>query len=277
MPNISMKALLEAGVHFGHQTRRWNPKMSQFIYGEKNGIHIIDLQKTVGKIKEACDFLREVISEGRHVLFVGTKKQAQEAIEENAKRCKMFYVNYRWLGGMLTNFKTIRKSVARLKEIEKMETEIFSKLPREEIANLTKEKEKLNRVLGGVKEMNKLPSALIIIDSKKEATAVKEARKLGIPIVGVVDTNSDPDEIDYIIPSNDDAIKSISLLTSIIADAILEIGPLKTETGEEVIEEKTEETPGVFKGEFEELLIGEETGEEASKRKIKKKIEEKEV
>lgn len=262
MPNISMKALLEAGIHFGHQTKRWNPKMSQFIYGQKNGIHIIDLQKTVAKIKEACDFLKSIVSKGEYVLFVGTKKQAQETIAENAKRCKMFYVNHRWLGGMLTNFKTIRKSINRLKEIERMEVEIFQKLPREEIANLTNEKEKLNKALAGIKEMNKLPSALVIIDSKKEATAVREARKLNIPIVGVVDTNSDPDEIDYIIPSNDDAMKSISLLTSIIADAILEAGPVITE--DRLSQDSIEETSKVPEGEFEELLMEQE---ELTKRK----------
>lgn len=220
---VSMKQLLEAGVHFGHQTRRWNPKMAPYIFTERNGIYIIDLQKTLKKIDEAYNFIKEVVSEGKSVLFVGTKKQAQETIREEAERCGMFYVNVRWLGGMLTNFQTIRKRVERLQEIEKMEeTGHFELLPKKEVTQLQSEKEKLLRFLGGIKEMDKLPGAVFIVDARKEHIAVCEARKLGIPIVGIVDTNCDPDEIDYIIPGNDDAIRAVRLLTSKMADAVLE-------------------------------------------------------
>jgi small subunit ribosomal protein S2 len=223
MALVSMKQLLEAGVHFGHQTRRWNPKMAPYIFTERNGIYIIDLQKTVKKIDEAYNFIKEVVSEGKSVLFVGTKKQAQDTIREEAERCGMFYVNVRWLGGMLTNFQTIRKRVDRLKEIEKMEeTGHFELLPKKEVIKLQSEKEKLLRFLGGIKEMDQLPGAVFIVDTRKEHIAVCEARKLGIPIVGIVDTNCDPDEVDYIIPGNDDAIRAVRLLTSKIADAVLE-------------------------------------------------------
>lgn len=225
-----MKQLLEAGIHFGHQTRRWNPKMAQYIYGQRNGIYIIDLQQTASKLRAANDFLKQVAASGDVVLFVGTKKQAQDVIEEEAKRCGMFFVNQRWLGGMMTNFVTIRKSVHRLKELEKWEKEIFAKLPHEEVAKLTKEKAKLQKLLGGVKEMTKLPGALFVIDAKKERTAILEARRMSIPIVGVVDTNSDPDDVDYIIPANDDAIRSIRLLTRLAADAILEARPVPVPT-----------------------------------------------
>ncbi|MDH7576731.1 MAG: 30S ribosomal protein S2 [Bacillota bacterium] len=223
MAVISMKQLLEAGVHFGHQTRRWNPKMAPYIFTERNGIYIIDLQKTVKKIDEAYNFIKDVVKEGKGILFVGTKKQAQESVREEAERCGMFYVNVRWLGGMLTNFATIRKRVDRLKELEKMEeTGYFDLLPKKEVIKLRAEKDKLLRFLRGIKEMNDLPGALFIVDSRKERIAVCEARKLGIPTVGIVDTNCDPDEIDYVIPGNDDAIRAVRLLTSKIADAVLE-------------------------------------------------------
>ncbi len=226
MPVVSMKQLLEAGIHFGHQTRRWNPKMAQYIYGQRNGIYIIDLQQTAAKLRQSNEFLKQLAAAGEVILFVGTKKQAQDVIEEEAKRCGMFFVNQRWLGGMLTNFVTIRKSVHRLKELERWEVEIFKKLPHEEVAKLTKEKNKLQKILGGVKEMTKLPAALFVIDAKKEHTAIMEARRMEIPIVGVVDTNSDPDMVDYIVPANDDAIRSIRLLTRLAADAVLEGRPV---------------------------------------------------
>lgn len=221
-----MKQLLEAGIHFGHQTRRWNPKMAQYIYGQRNGIYIIDLQQTASKLRQANDFMKKIAAAGEVILFVGTKKQAQDVIEEEAKRCGMFYVNQRWLGGMLTNFVTIRKSVHRLKELERWEVEIFKKLPHEEVAKLTKEKIKLQKLLGGVKEMTKLPGALFVIDAKKEHTAIMEARRMEIPVIGVVDTNSDPDVVDFVVPANDDAIRSIRLLTRLAADAILEGRPV---------------------------------------------------
>jgi small subunit ribosomal protein S2 len=220
---ISMKQLLEAGVHFGHQTRRWNPKMAPFIFTERNGIYIIDLQKTVKRIDEAYMFIKEVVRSNGTILFVGTKKQAQESIREEAERCGMFYVNERWLGGMLTNFSTIRKRVDRLRELEKKEEQgHFELLPKKEVIKLKAEKEKLMRFLQGIKEMRALPGALFIVDSRKEHIAVCEARKLGIPTVGIVDTNCDPDEIDYIIPGNDDAIRAVRLLTAKMADAVLE-------------------------------------------------------
>jgi len=223
MSVISMKQLLEAGVHFGHQTRRWNPKMAPYIFTERNGIYIIDLQKTVKKVETAYYFVRDVVAEGNTVLFVGTKKQAQESVKEEAERCGMFFVNERWLGGMLTNFQTIRKRVDRLKELERMEEDgTMEVLPKKEVAKLRGEKEKLQRFLGGIKHMTKLPGALFVIDPRKERIAVAEARKLGIPIVAIVDTNCDPDEIDYVIPGNDDAIRAVKLLTAKVADAILE-------------------------------------------------------
>ncbi|MGB9903591.1 MAG: 30S ribosomal protein S2 [Desulfotomaculales bacterium] len=223
MAIISMKQLLEAGVHFGHQTRRWNPKMAPYIFTDRNGIYIIDLQKTVKKIEEAYNFVKELSAAGGTVLFVGTKKQAQEAIREEATRAGMFYVNQRWLGGMLTNFKTIRHRIERLLELEKMEAEgAFEALPKKEVAVLLREKEKLEKSVGGIKGMKKLPDALFVVDPRRERIAVAEARKLRIPIVAVVDTNCDPEEIDYVIPGNDDAIRAVRLLTSKIADAVLE-------------------------------------------------------
>ncbi len=223
MAIVTMKQLLEAGVHFGHQTRRWNPKMAPYIFTDRNGIYIIDLQKTVRKIEEAYNFIKQIVAEGQTVLFVGTKKQAQLTVAEEAERCGMFYVNQRWLGGMLTNFQTIRKRINRLKELERMEAGgRFEALPKKEVAELLHEKNRLEKYLKGIKEMNKLPGALFVIDPRKERIAVAEGRKLGIPIVAIVDTNCDPDEIDYIIPGNDDAIRAVRLLTSRIADAVLE-------------------------------------------------------
>ncbi|MEN6413161.1 MAG: 30S ribosomal protein S2 [Veillonellales bacterium] len=223
MSVISMKQLLEAGVHFGHQTRRWNPKMAPYIFTERNGIYIIDLQKTVKKVEDAYNFVREVAEQGQTVLFVGTKKQAQEAVKEEALRCDMYYVNERWLGGMMTNFQTIQKRISRLRELEGMEEKgIFEVLPKKEVLTLRHEMERLQKFLGGIKNMNKLPGALFIIDPRKERIAVTEARNLGIPIVAIVDTNCDPDEIDYVIPGNDDAIRAVKLLTAKMADAVLE-------------------------------------------------------
>ena len=223
MSVISMKQLLEAGVHFGHQTRRWNPKMKEYIFTERNGIYIIDLQKTVKKIEEAYNFVRSVAENNQTILFVGTKKQAQESIEQEAKRCDMYYVNQRWLGGMLTNFKTIQGRIARLRQIEKMEADgDFELLPKKEVIQLRGEQEKLIKNLGGIKEMKKLPSALFIVDPRKEHIAVAEARTLKIPIVAIIDTNCDPDEVDYPIPGNDDAIRAVKLITAKIADAVIE-------------------------------------------------------
>ena len=223
MAVISMKQLLEAGVHFGHQTRRWNPKMAQYIFNERNGIYIIDLQKTVRKIDEAYMFVRDVALSGKSILFVGTKKQAQESIESEAKRCGMYYVNNRWLGGMLTNFRTIRTRIARLNEIDAMEQRgDFDVLPKKEVIQLLGEREKLEKNLGGIRNMKELPGALFVVDPRKEHIAVTEARILGIPIVGIVDTNCDPDEIDYVIPGNDDAIRAVKLIAGKLADAVLE-------------------------------------------------------
>ena len=223
MAVISMKQLLEAGVHFGHQTRRWNPKMAPYIFTERNGIYIIDLQKTVKKVDEAYDFLRSVAEEGKSILFVGTKKQAQEAVKDEALKSGMFYVNERWLGGMMTNFATIRKSINRLKELEAMEEDgTFEVLSKKEVLALKREQEKLEKSLGGIKDMEELPGALFIVDPRKERIAVAEAKKLNIPIVAIVDTNCDPDEIDYVIPGNDDAIRAVKLLTSRMADAVIE-------------------------------------------------------
>ncbi len=223
MSVVSMKQLLEAGVHFGHQTRRWNPKMKQYIFQERNGIYIIDLQKTVKMMDVAYNFIRELAARGGKVLFVGTKKQAQDAIKEEATRCGMFYVNQRWLGGTLTNFQTIKTRIERLKEIEKMEEDgTFEVLPKKEVLVLKREKERLEKFLGGIKEMTEYPDAIFIVDPRKERIAVQEARKLNIPIVAMVDTNCDPDEIDYVIPANDDAIRAVRLITSKIADAVIE-------------------------------------------------------
>ena len=223
MAVISMKQLLEAGVHFGHQTRRWNPKMAQYIFTERNGIYIIDLQKTVRKIDEAYLFVRDLALEGKTMLFVGTKKQAQESIESEAKRCGMYYVNNRWLGGMLTNFRTIRTRIDRLNAIDKMEENgSFDVLPKKEVIGLKAEREKLEKNLGGIREMKKLPGALFVVDPRKEHNAIAEARKLHIPIVAIVDTNCDPDEVDYVIPANDDAIRAIRLISSTMANAVQE-------------------------------------------------------
>lgn len=223
MAVVSMKQLLEAGVHFGHQTRRWNPKMAKYIFTERNGIYIIDLQKTVKMMEQAYQFVREIAQSGGSILFVGTKKQAQDAVKEEASRCDMFYVNHRWLGGTLTNFQTIRKRIDRLHDLEKMEEDgTFDVLPKKEVVLLRKEQAKLEKFLGGIKQMSKLPDAVFVIDPRKERIAVAEARKLGIPIISIVDTNCDPDEIDYVIPGNDDAIRAVRLFTNKIADAILE-------------------------------------------------------
>ncbi len=223
MSVISMKQLLEAGVHFGHQTRRWNPKMAPYIYMERNGIYIIDLQKTVKKLEEAYSFIRETSVNGGSILFVGTKKQAQDAVKEEAERVGMYYVNARWLGGMLTNFKTMRTRIDRLNQLNKMQEDgTFDMLPKKEVIKLTNEIAKLEKYLGGVKEMRKLPGALFIIDPRKERNAIAEARKLHIPIVAIVDTNCDPDEVDYVIPGNDDAIRAIRLISATMANAVQE-------------------------------------------------------
>ena len=237
MSVISMKQLLEAGVHFGHQTRRWNPKMKEYIFTERNGIYIIDLQKTVKKIDEAYYFIRDLAMEGGTVLIEGTKKQAQESIEQEAKRCEMFYVNQRWLGGMLTNFKTIQSRINKLRKIEKMEADgDFDLLPKKEVIQLKAEQEKLEKNLGGIKEMKKLPSAMFVVDPRKEHIAILEAKALGIPVVAIVDTNCDPDEADYPIPGNDDAIRAVKLIASKIADAVLE-GRQGEQMSDEAIEE----------------------------------------
>ena len=223
MAVVSMKQLLEAGVHFGHQTRRWNPKMAEYIYMERNGIYIIDLQKTVKKLEEAYAFVRSVSESGKSVLFVGTKKQAQDAVREEAERVGQFYVNARWLGGMLTNFKTMRTRVDRMAQLKKMQEDgTFDMLPKKEVVKLLHEMEKLDKYLGGVKEMKRLPGALFVVDPRKEHNAISEARKLGIPIVAIVDTNCDPDEVDYVIPGNDDAIRSIRLISAAMANAVME-------------------------------------------------------
>ncbi len=223
MSNLTIKQLLEAGVHFGHQTKRWNPKMKPYIFGARNGIYIIDLQRTLKMFKEAYNFVKEVASHNEYILFVGTKKQAQEAIAEEAKRCGAFYVNQRWLGGTLTNFQTIQKSIDRFRKYEELKnSDIFRVLPKKEAIGIDKELVKLEKNIGGIKEMERLPGAMYIVDPRKEYIAVNEARKLGIPTVGIVDTNCDPDDIDYVIPGNDDAIRAIKLITGKIADAVME-------------------------------------------------------
>ncbi|MFA1820647.1 30S ribosomal protein S2 [Virgibacillus oceani] len=255
MSAISMKQLLEAGVHFGHQTRRWNPKMKKYIFTERNGIYIIDLQKTVKKVDEAYNYVKELAANGGTLLFVGTKKQAQDSVRDEATRSGMYYVNQRWLGGTLTNFQTIRKRINRLKDIERMEEDgTFEVLPKKEVVELLKEKDRLVKFLGGIKEMDRLPDALFVIDPRKERIAIAEAHKLNIPIIGIVDTNCDPDEIDYVIPANDDAIRAVKLLTSKMADAILEV-----KQGEELEEAEAVET------EVETVNTGEEN--EASETK----------
>lgn len=235
MSVISMKQLLEAGVHFGHQTRRWNPKMAQYIFTERNGIYIIDLQKTVKKAEEAYKAMKEVAETGKPILFVGTKKQAQEAIKEEAERCGMFYVNERWLGGMLTNHKTIQTRINKLRELERMENEgVFEVLPKKEVIKLRAEKEKLEKYLNGMKDMPELPGAMFVVDPRKENIAIQEAHRLGIPVFGIVDTNCDPEELDYAIPGNDDAIRAVKLITGAMANAIIEARQGAEEAVEEV-------------------------------------------
>ena len=249
MSVISMKQLLEAGVHFGHQTRRWNPKMAEYIYTERNGIYIIDLQKSVGKVDEAYDAISDIAAQGGTILFVGTKKQAQDAIKSEAERCGMFYVNERWLGGMLTNFKTIQSRVARLKDIERMsEDGTFDVLPKKEVIALKKEWEKLEKNLGGIKDMTKVPDVIFIVDPKKERICIQEAHTLGIPLVGIADTNCDPEELDFVIPGNDDAIRAVKLIVAKMADAVIEANQGETavdavyeEVAEEAVEEVVEE------------------------------------
>ncbi len=241
MSVISMKQLLEAGVHFGHQTRRWNPKMAKYIFTERNGIYIIDLQKTVKKAEEAYKAMKEIAETGKPILFVGTKKQAQEAIKEEAERCGMFYVNERWLGGMLTNHKTIQTRIKKLRELERMENEgVFDVLPKKEVIKLRAEKEKLEKYLNGMKDMPELPGAMFVVDPRKENIAIQEAHRLGIPVFGIVDTNCDPEELDYAIPGNDDAIRAVKLITGAMANAIIEA---RQGAEEEIVaeEETTEE------------------------------------
>jgi len=258
MSVVMMKELLEAGVHFGHQTKRWNPKMKPYIFGARNGIYILDLQQTVKLLDVAYAFVRDAVAKGEKILFVGTKRQAQEAIYEEAERCGMLYVNHRWLGGTLTNFQTIKKSIDKLKELETMEEKAeFQKLPKKEVLQLQKKGAKLNKYLGGIKAMDRFPGALFIVDPKREKIAVSEARKLGVPTIAIVDTNCDPDEIDYVIPGNDDAIRAIRLFATKIADAVLEgkrlrEEELQTETGEE---SSTEAAP-------DEGIEGEDAGQE---------------
>ncbi len=256
MPAITMKELLEAGVHFGHRTHRWNPKMKRYIYGGRNGIYVIDLHQTLKLFEDARNFIQDIVSSDEVVLFVGTKKQAQEAVELSAKACGMYYVNQRWLGGMLTNYKTIQTRIARLRELEKMEEDgILEKLTKKEAAKLREQHHKLERFLGGIKDMPKLPGAVYIVDLKKERIALLEARKLGIPVVAIVDTNCDPDEVDYIVPGNDDAIRAIKLISGKIAEAIIEVKP-PPEIEEEVEEEAAE-------GEDEKLEAESQEGESA--------------
>ena len=239
MSVISMKQLLEAGVHFGHQTRRWNPKMAPYIYTERNGIYIIDLQKSVGKVDEAYNAVADIVANGGTILFVGTKKQAQDAIRAEAERCGMYYVNERWLGGMLTNFKTIQSRIAKLKSIEKMEEDgTFDVLPKKEVLALKRLQEKLEKNLGGIKEMKRIPDAIFIVDPKKERICVQEAHTLGIPLIGIADTNCDPEELDFVIPGNDDAIRAVKLIVSKMADAVVEA---KQGEAEEVAEAQMDE------------------------------------
>ena len=246
MAVVAMKQLLEAGVHFGHQTRRWDPKMAEYIFQARNGIHIIDLQKTSKKIDEAYAFLKEQAEEGKTVLFVGTKKQAQECVKEAAEKSGMYYVDQRWLGGMLTNFDTIRTRVQRLKDLEKMQEDgTFEVLPKKEVILLKKEMEKLERNLGGIKDMEKIPGVIFLVDPKKEHIAVLEAKKLGIPVIGLVDTNCNPEEVDYAIPGNDDAIRAVKLITDVMANAIIEGRQGESFEAEEVAEEVSEEPTSI--------------------------------
>ena len=242
MSVISMKQLLEAGVHFGHQTRRWNPKKAPYIYTERNGIYIIDLQKTVGMVDTAYKAVEDIVADGGTVLFVGTKKQAQDAVKTEAERCGMYYVNERWLGGMLTNFKTIQSRIKRLKEIEAMQEDgTFDVLPKKEVIALKKEMDKLQKNLGGIKDMKKIPDAIFVVDPKKERICVQEAHTLGITLIGIADTNCDPEELDYVIPGNDDAIRAVKLIVSKMADAVIEANQGTTEAEEAEVEEATEE------------------------------------
>ena len=242
MSVISMKQLLEAGVHFGHQTRRWNPKMAEYIYTERHGIYIIDLQKSVGKVDEAYKAVSDIAAEGGTILFVGTKKQAQEAVQTEAERCGMYYVNERWLGGMLTNFKTIQSRIKRLKDIEKMaEDGTFDVLPKKEVVNIKKEWDKLEKNLGGIKDMKRIPDAIFVVDPKKEKICVQEAHSLGITLIGIADTNCDPEELDYVIPGNDDAIRAVKLIVSKMADAVIEANQGEEMVAEDAAEEATEE------------------------------------
>ena len=242
MSVISMKQLLEAGVHFGHQTRRWNPKMAPYIYTERNGIYIIDLQKTVGMVDTAYKAVEDIAAEGGTILFVGTKKQAQEAVQTEAERCGMYYVNERWLGGMLTNFKTIQSRIKRLKDIEKMaEDGTFDVLPKKEVVNIKKEWDKLEKNLGGIKDMKRIPDAIFVVDPKKEKICVQEAHSLGITLIGIADTNCDPEELDYVIPGNDDAIRAVKLIVSKMADAVIEANQGEEMVAEDAAEEATEE------------------------------------
>ena len=246
MSVISMKQMLEAGVHFGHQTRRWNPKMAPYIYTERNGIYIIDLQKSVGKVDEAYNAVKNIVKEGGKILFVGTKKQAQDSVKVEAERCGMYYVNERWLGGMLTNFKTIQSRIARLKAIEVMSTDgTFDVLPKKEVIGLKKEWEKLEKNLGGIKEMKRIPDAIFVVDPKKERICVQEAHILGIPLIGIADTNCDPDELDYVIPGNDDAIRAVKLIVSKMADAVIEANEGEQMVDNAEAEEAAEETEEV--------------------------------
>jgi len=264
MVNVTMKEMLEAGVHFGHETKRWDPKMKPYIFGARNGIYIIDLQQTVQLFKEAYNFIRDVASKGEYILFVGTKKQAQDSIYEEATRCNMFYVNRRWLGGMLTNFQTVKKSIDQLNKLETMKNDdIYSLLPKKEVLQLEKQRKRLEKSLGGIKNMDRLPGAIFVIDLKKERIAVNEARKLGIPSVGIVDTNCNPDEINYIIPGNDDAIRAIRLFSSKIADAVIEGRQLYEKALQEEEPEEGIEPPEPQEGEPEEGSPLETIGEEA--------------
>ena len=247
MSTVSMKQLLEAGVHFGHQTRRWNPKMAEYIFTERNGIYIIDLQKTVKKLDEAYNFIKELAMDGKNVLFVGTKKQAQDSIKEEAERAGAYFVNARWLGGMLTNFSTIRKRIARLKQLRVMQEDgTFDLLPKKEVIKLNLEIDRLEKFLGGIKDMSEMPGALFVVDPRKEKIAVAEAKKLGIPVVAIVDTNCDPDEVDFVIPGNDDAIRAVKLIAGALADAIIEgregqMGAAAVEDEADEAEEASEE------------------------------------
>ncbi|MBA2426381.1 MAG: 30S ribosomal protein S2 [Actinobacteria bacterium] len=249
MPVVTMRQLLEAGVHFGHQTRRWNPKMKRFIFTERNGIYILDLQQTMGGIERSYKFIRDLVAGGGTVLFVATKRQVQDAVEDQAKRCGMPFVNFRWLGGMLTNFRTIHERIKRMRELEDMvATGSLDALPKKEALALSREHEKLSRNLGGLTDMDKPPDAIYVLDTKKEEIAVREAKKLGIPIVAILDTNCDPDDVDYAIPGNDDAIRSGALLTRVIADAVIEGKSMRPQTGEDAGEPASTTPPGVLPG-----------------------------